>query len=52
MRACRLLETTDRPVERIAADAGFGSALSLRQHFAAQHGLTPLAYRRQFRAAA
>lgn len=48
-RASRLLETSDRSVESIAADAGFGSALSLRQHFAAQHGLTPLAYRRQFR---
>lgn len=51
-RASRLLETTDRPIETIAADAGFGSALSLRQHFAAQHGITPLAYRRQFRTAA
>jgi transcriptional regulator GlxA family with amidase domain len=49
-RASRLLETTDRSVESVASDAGFGSALSLRQHFAAQHGLTPLAYRRQFRA--
>jgi transcriptional regulator GlxA family with amidase domain len=51
-RASRLLETTDRPVEAVAADAGFGSALSLRQHFAATHGVSPLAYRRQFRAAA
>jgi transcriptional regulator GlxA family with amidase domain len=52
MLAGRLLETTDRPVESIAADAGFGSALSLRQHFHARYGIAPLAYRRQYRAAA
>ena len=50
--AGRLLEATDRPVESIAADAGFGSALSLRQHFAARFGVSPAAYRRQYRAAA
>jgi transcriptional regulator GlxA family with amidase domain len=47
--AGRLLETTDRPVESVAADAGFGSALSLRQHFAARYGVSPAAYRRQYR---
>jgi transcriptional regulator GlxA family with amidase domain len=47
--AGRLLETTDRPVESIAANAGFGSALSLRQHFAALYGVSPAAYRRQYR---
>ena len=52
MFAGRLLETTDRPVESIAADAGFGSALSLRQHFAARYGMPPAAYRRQYRAPA
>jgi transcriptional regulator GlxA family with amidase domain len=52
MLASRLLETTDRPVESIAADTGFGSGLSLRQHFAARYGMPPVAYRRQFRAAA
>ncbi|HEX6534389.1 MAG TPA: DJ-1/PfpI family protein, partial [Gemmatimonadaceae bacterium] len=31
--ARHLLETTDEPVERIAARTGFGSALSLRLHF-------------------
>jgi transcriptional regulator GlxA family with amidase domain len=50
--AGRLLETTGRPVESIAADAGFGSALSLRQHFAARYGVTPAVYRRQYRAEA
>lgn len=52
MLAGRLLETTDRPVESIAADAGFGSALSLRQHFAARFGVPPAAYRRQYRPSA
>ncbi|MDI1274185.1 helix-turn-helix domain-containing protein [Polaromonas sp.] len=46
--AQRLLETTDRPVEAVAADAGFGSAVSLRQHFAAAFRVSPSAYRRQF----
>lgn len=50
--AGRLLETTDRPVESIALDAGFGSALSLRQHFATRFGVSPAVYRRQYRAAA
>jgi transcriptional regulator GlxA family with amidase domain len=46
--AQRLLETTDRPVERVATDAGFGSAVSLRKHFAAAFKVSPAAYRRQF----
>lgn len=46
--AQRLLETTDRPVEAVAADAGFGSAVSLRQHFAAAFSVSPSVYRRQF----
>lgn len=49
--ASRLLETSERPVEAIAGDAGFGSAASMRQHFAAAFGVSPAAYRRQFRAA-
>jgi transcriptional regulator GlxA family with amidase domain len=36
------------PIERIAAEVGFGTALSLRQHFAAQMGTNPSAYRRAF----
>lgn len=47
--AQRLLETTDLPIENIAAAAGFGSALSLRQHFAASLQTSPSAYRREFR---
>ena len=49
-RAQRLLETSDRALELIAQQAGFGTALSLRQHFQARLGLAPSAYRRQFRA--
>lgn len=47
--ARRLLESTDAPVERVAADAGFGTTASLRQHLHAALGVAPLAYRRTFR---
>lgn len=50
--ARRLLETTDLPVERIAAEAGFGTTASLRQHLHAAIGVAPLAYRRSYRGAA
>lgn len=46
--AQRLLETTDLPVEQVAAAAGFGSALSLRQHFTHSLRTSPSAYRREF----
>ena len=46
--AQRLLESTDTPVERIASQAGFGSAANLRQHFQREVGTSPLAYRRTF----
>lgn len=46
--AQRLLEGTELPVEQVAAQAGFGSAVSLRQHFARALRTSPLAYRRQF----
>lgn len=49
VRAQQLLETTDLPVERIAHEVGFGTALSLRQQFATQLGVTPADYRRSFR---
>lgn len=48
--AQRLLETTDLPLESIASSAGFGSALSLRQHFVERLGTLPSTYRREFRA--
>ncbi|MEU5093992.1 helix-turn-helix domain-containing protein [Streptomyces sp. NPDC020996] len=51
-RARQLLETTDRSVDRIARDAGFGTAQSMRQHLQTALGVTPTAYRRTFRAGA
>lgn len=50
--ARRQLETTDRSIEQIASDAGFGSAVSLRQHFAAVLHTSPSTYRREFRGSA
>lgn len=49
--ARHLLETTDLGVEEVARRAGFGTAVSLRQHLHAAVGVAPLAYRRTFRAA-
>ncbi|HEX3605591.1 MAG TPA: helix-turn-helix domain-containing protein [Candidatus Dormibacteraeota bacterium] len=48
--AQRLLEEGDEPVEEVARLAGFGSAPSLRQHFARWRGTSPQRYRRTFRA--
>ncbi|GAA0338243.1 helix-turn-helix domain-containing protein [Actinoallomurus spadix] len=48
--ARHLLETTDLPVDQIARQAGFGTAVSLRQHLHATIGVSPLAYRRTFHA--
>lgn len=48
-RARQLLEETDRSVDRVAVDAGFGTAASLRQHLQAALGVTPTAYHRTFR---
>ncbi|MCJ0764843.1 GlxA family transcriptional regulator [Variovorax terrae] len=48
--AQRQLESTHRSIEQIAADTGFGSAASLRQHFAAAFRVPPSLYRREFRA--
>lgn len=49
VRAQRLLETTDHSLEAIAAQTGFGSAVSLRQRFAATLQTSPSSYRREFR---
>jgi transcriptional regulator GlxA family with amidase domain len=46
--ARHLLEVTDLPVDRVAADAGLGTAASLRSHLGATVGVSPLAYRRRF----
>jgi transcriptional regulator GlxA family with amidase domain len=47
--AQKLLETTELPLEVIAAKAGLGSGSSLRQHFSRNFQVSPSAYRRQFR---
>ncbi|UNO40846.1 helix-turn-helix domain-containing protein [Streptomyces sp. MST-110588] len=48
-RARQLLEETDLTIDRIAAEAGFGTAASLRQHLQAALGVSPSAYRATFR---
>src|SRR5690606_3484633 len=50
--ARHLLETTDLSVDEVAAAAGLGTAASLRQHLRSSIGVSPLAYRRTFRAPA
>jgi transcriptional regulator GlxA family with amidase domain len=49
-RAQYLLETTDHPVERIAAQTGFGSPTAFRERFRRVVGTSPQGYRRAFRA--
>ncbi len=48
--ARRLLETTDLPVDAIAARCGFASPITMRQNFADEYATTPTEYRRRFRA--
>ncbi|MGW1910652.1 GlxA family transcriptional regulator [Streptomyces sp. NPDC002076] len=48
-RAQYLLETTPYPVERIAAQTGFGSPTAFRERFRRVVGTSPQAYRRAFR---
>jgi AraC family transcriptional activator FtrA len=52
LEARRLLEESALPVEEVAARSGFGTATTLREHFARAVRTTPTAYRRAFRAAA
>ncbi|MFJ9952545.1 GlxA family transcriptional regulator [Kitasatospora sp. NPDC091207] len=47
--ARRLLETTDQPLEQIAAAAGMGSVETLHRAFRKQINTTPASYRRRFR---
>ncbi|MET9434938.1 DJ-1/PfpI family protein [Streptomyces sp. NPDC006551] len=49
--ARRLLETTDQPLERIAATTGLGSVETLHRAFRKQINTTPASYRRRFRTA-
>lgn len=46
--AQRLLEETELDVEQVAEQTGFGTATTLRQHFARHRGTSPQAYRRSF----
>ncbi|TIW44270.1 MAG: helix-turn-helix domain-containing protein [Mesorhizobium sp.] len=46
--AQRLLEETEKSMDTVAFEAGFGSATSLRQHFAARLRTSPAQYRREF----
>ncbi|MCW3040452.1 MAG: helix-turn-helix protein [Solirubrobacterales bacterium] len=48
-RARELLEQTDLPIERVAVDAGFGTAANLRLHFQRATATRPTAYRATFR---
>lgn len=43
------LETTHHDIEKIADSCGFGTSLSLRQHFSSIVGVTPTAYRKAYR---
>jgi len=45
----RLLETTDLPVDQVAARCGLGTAANLRLHLARDAATTPTAYRRAYR---
>lgn len=46
--AQQLLETTNLPIECVATQVGFKTALSLRQHFADHLNISPTLYRRNF----
>jgi AraC family transcriptional regulator, transcriptional activator FtrA len=47
--AQELLEGSDLPIEQVAQRTGFGSAATLRTHFARRLSTTPTGYRRTFR---
>ncbi|WP_233495818.1 GlxA family transcriptional regulator [Geodermatophilus sp. TF02-6] len=49
--ARQLLESSDAPIDRVAAEAGFGTPASLRQHLRASIGVAPGTYRRSYRGA-
>ena len=50
-RARELLETTNLSIEDIAQACGFGNAINLRKHFAAQVNASPNSYRTTFKLA-
>ncbi len=48
LRAEELLETTDRGIDWIAGEVGFGNAATLRHHFTRARSVSPQQYRRMF----
>jgi transcriptional regulator GlxA family with amidase domain len=50
-RARMLLETSETPVETIAAECGFGTVETMRRAFARRVRVSPSDYRGRFRAA-
>ncbi|WP_030573705.1 GlxA family transcriptional regulator [Streptomyces aureocirculatus] len=46
--AQKLLERTDLPMPEVARHAGFGSEITMRQHFASRLATSPRAYRAMF----
>jgi transcriptional regulator GlxA family with amidase domain len=50
--AQELLETTDLSIEAISRHCGFGTSVTMRQHFAKHVRASPMAYRRTYRARA
>jgi transcriptional regulator GlxA family with amidase domain len=52
LRAEQLLEETDRSIDWIADEVGFGNAAALRHHFTRVRGVSPQQYRRTFGRAA
>ncbi|MGW7275763.1 GlxA family transcriptional regulator [Streptomyces sp. NPDC054864] len=51
-RARHLLESSDLSVDRVAAEVGFATGTSLRQHLHAAIGVSPQMYRKTFQAGA
>jgi transcriptional regulator GlxA family with amidase domain len=47
--ACRLLETSDLPIDQIAERTGFATSGTLRLHLRTAIGVSPATYRRTFR---
>ncbi|KJV32044.1 transcriptional regulator FtrA [Luteibacter yeojuensis] len=47
-RARELLESSTWPIDRIAGQAGFGTAVTMRHHFRRKLGTSPQAYRARF----
>ncbi len=50
LRAQRLLESTDLPVDAVARSVGFADAVALRPHFRRTVGVAPAVYRGSFQA--